>query len=340
LSFAARLHTAALAAEQPVGALFELTYRCNWRCTFCYNPRRSDLAPLSTAEWIELLPALREAGALALTLSGGEPLAHPGCLAIARAARGLGMMVTLFTNGSLVDDGAAREIAEAGVFVVEISLHGATAATHEALTRTPGSFDAVLGAVARLQDAQVRVMLKTVLTRMNENEIDAMRALAEVLGVPFSLDPTVIPNDSGDLGPLELTASDDARRRELRAAYARREISPRNRQSGDANCALGRTSLRIDPEGDVYPCPRWMTPIGNVRATSLASLWRTPERKAVAALADESNERLLGEGRELASFTFCPALAAAAGPDPLVPSEGQRRLATLAAEAWNEVGAG
>ena len=114
-------------------------------------------------------------------------------------------------------------------------------------------------------------------------------------------------------------------------------MAPTDRQSGDANCALGRTSLRIDPEGNVYPCPRWMTPIGNVRASDLSSLWRSSERRAVAAVADEANERLLGEGRELASFQFCPALAAAAGADPRVPSEGQRRLAWLAAEEWEAV---
>lgn len=336
MSFAGRIHAAAMAAEQPVGAVLELTYRCNWRCSFCYNPRHSDVAPLSTAEWIGVVSSLRRAGALSVTLTGGEPLAHPGAVAIVREATRIGMMVTLFTNGSLVDEETARAIADAGVFLVEISIHGAKATTHEALTATRGSFDAAIEAVRRLRALDVRVMLKSVLTRLNEDEIDAMRALADELGVPFSLDPAIIPTDTGDLTPLGLVASDAARKRELRRAFELRQLARRERRSGEANCALARTSLRIDPEGNLFPCPRWTTPLGNVRTSSLADMWKAPERLALTAVADEANERLLADTPAVAAFPFCPAIAATSGGDPFRPSPAQRHLANLADDAWSE----
>ena len=41
-----RLKRRAVQLAQPLTAYLELTYRCNWRCVFCYNPRHGDLQPL------------------------------------------------------------------------------------------------------------------------------------------------------------------------------------------------------------------------------------------------------------------------------------------------------
>ena len=57
----------ALARAQPLGAYLELTYRCNWRCVFCYNPRHFDRRGLDLGEWSEVLDDLRELGTLSVT---------------------------------------------------------------------------------------------------------------------------------------------------------------------------------------------------------------------------------------------------------------------------------
>ena len=55
----ARLKQVALERAQPLAASLELTYRCNWRCVFCYNPRHHDRRGLSGAEWLGVLDGLR-----------------------------------------------------------------------------------------------------------------------------------------------------------------------------------------------------------------------------------------------------------------------------------------
>jgi MoaA/NifB/PqqE/SkfB family radical SAM enzyme len=107
----ARLKQRALSAAQPLAGYLELTYRCNWRCVFCYNPRHSDLVGLTLAEWTEVLDDLRALGTLSLTLTGGEPLTHPQFLAIASAASARRFAVRIFTNGTLVSDEMADAIA-------------------------------------------------------------------------------------------------------------------------------------------------------------------------------------------------------------------------------------
>ena len=83
----ARLKRIAIERAQPLAASLELTYRCNWRCVFCYNPRHHDQRGLSGAEWIGVLDELRALGTLYVSLTGGEPLTHPEFFAIARGVR-------------------------------------------------------------------------------------------------------------------------------------------------------------------------------------------------------------------------------------------------------------
>ena len=43
----------------------------------------------------------------------------------------------------------------------------------------------------------------------------------------------------------------------------------------EAPCALARRSVKIDPKGDVFPCPTWPVPLGNLRRQRFAELWRS-----------------------------------------------------------------
>jgi MoaA/NifB/PqqE/SkfB family radical SAM enzyme len=84
----AALKQRALDRAQPLGAHLELTYRCTWRCVFCYNPRHHDPRGLTGAEWVAVLDELRALGTLSVTLTGGDPLTRPDFFEIAAAARG------------------------------------------------------------------------------------------------------------------------------------------------------------------------------------------------------------------------------------------------------------
>ena len=107
----ARLKQIALERAQPLSASLELTYRCNWRCVFCYNPRHNDLRGLPTARWLDVLDELRGLGTLYVALTGGEPLTHPEFLTIARGVRERALALRILTNGALVTEPLAAEIA-------------------------------------------------------------------------------------------------------------------------------------------------------------------------------------------------------------------------------------
>ncbi|MBK8595125.1 MAG: radical SAM protein [Holophagales bacterium] len=324
----------ALDRAMPLSAYLELTYACTWRCLFCSNPRRHDIQRLSAAQWLPVLDDLRLLGALVVTLTGGEPLAHPEFFAIARGVRQRAMALRLFTNGSLVDRDVARALTALRPLSVELSLHGATAVTHDRTTGREGSFAATLSAIDHLQAAGATLLLKAPLTGINEGELDELLALAECRGIPIRVDPTLKPGDDGNCAPLAYGAS----RAGVAALYQRLaavgQLPQTGRAAGGVNCGLGRTTVAIDPEGNVFPCMQWRhSDLGNVCDTPLTQLWRGGQRRAAAtAIADQANEVLLALGEPMASFPFCPAAAVLEHGDPLAVGESFVRHASLARE--------
>jgi MoaA/NifB/PqqE/SkfB family radical SAM enzyme len=324
----------ALQLAQPLTVQLELTYACNWRCVFCYNPRHFDRTRLSGDEWIAVLDELRALGTLTVALTGGEPLAHPEFFRIAEAARVRAFALRIFTNASLIDDEAADRIAALPPLCVEVSIHGATAAVHDAATKRAGSFDAALAGIERLNARGVAVLMKTPITSLNEHEIDEMIALAERLDLPLQIDPHITPRDDGSLEPLQYAASPAAVRRVIDAGLGSGSIPSTERTKGGANCGIGRLTLAIDAEGNVFPCMQWrVKPIGNVRDSALRELWHASDvRREAAEMSVTVNDALLEAGGAIATYPFCPALAMQETGDPTVPDRAFRIRAEIAAE--------
>jgi MoaA/NifB/PqqE/SkfB family radical SAM enzyme len=322
----------AVELAQPLSAHLELTYACNWRCVFCYNPRHHDLGRMGGSEWLAVLDELRVLGSLYVTLTGGECLTHPDFLEIARGVRERAMALRVLTNGALLDDALADELA--GLHAsVEMSIHGARAETHDRATARPGSFAAMIAAAQRLRSLGVEVLLKTPLTSINEDEIAELVALVEGLGLPYRIDATLTPRDDGDRSPLAFAASAAGLERAMRLSLARGHLPRTERDRGGVNCGTGRITLTVDPEGNVYPCMQWRkSSLGNVRLVPLRELWRTsPVREEAAATAHAANEAMLDHAGALATFPFCPALAFQRTGDALTPDPSHVFQAELAA---------
>ena len=131
--------------RQPVNGTFELTERCNLACRMCYVCQSSGDAArrtkeLSAAAWLELARQAVDNGMVFLLLTGGEVFLRPDFFEIYTPLTRLGLILTLFTNGTLITEAVAERLAEAPPSRTEITLYGATAATYEAVTGVPGSY--------------------------------------------------------------------------------------------------------------------------------------------------------------------------------------------------------
>ena len=316
----------------PLSVLLELTYRCDLDCFFCYNDRASSGRPLSVAQYESLFEGLRDLSTMTLTFSGGEPLAHPSFFELGARARKMGFVVRVKSNGNRLGETLARRLRdEVDPFVVEVSLHGASAATHERQTRIPGSFERLLANLEGMSGLGLRVQLNATLTAWNEDEIEPMCALAERLGLLLRWNTQISPRDDGDRAPLALAPSPGAVRRLQEVLDERR---PTEMDLSDEAppvpwskyCGAASSGLTVDPWGNVYPCVQWRVPAGNLHQETVRDIWaRSPALLAVRARTQAlAAERAGAEGG--ANARSCPALASA------VAGEGRRWPITVAGQ--------
>jgi MoaA/NifB/PqqE/SkfB family radical SAM enzyme len=330
--------------------LLELTYRCNLDCAFCYNDLSLRGVPLSLDSWRRALDEIAELGALHVVLSGGEPLAHPDFFAIGAHARARGFVTRVKSNGHGLTAPVARRLVEqVDPFMVEVSLHGARPQSHDRQTRVPGSFERLVRNIGAMREAGLRVKLNATLTTWNEDEVEAMFAIADRLGVSLQFDPEVTPRDDGDRTPQALTASPEGLQRLFRAEFARgarleaagsrdadrTEPSPAP-VTTDRHCGAGSSSLAIDPYGNVYPCVQWRRPIGNLHDTPLTSLWGGSAALADVRAATVEVKRRLAGREDRALLNFCPGLAEATSGDAGAVYPGAERRAAAVRQAQSE----
>ncbi|HBL29446.1 MAG TPA: hypothetical protein DD490_21650 [Acidobacteria bacterium] len=319
--------------------LVELTYRCNLDCFFCYNDLGLRGAPLSTAQYRAFFEDLRDLQVLNLTLSGGEPLAHPDFLQLGAHARDLGFVVRVKSNGHALRGELARRLRdEVDPFLVEVSLHGATAATHDRQTRVPGSFDRLRANLGEALALGLRLKINSTVTAWNEEEIAGMLAFADELGVPMQLDPEVTPRDDGDREPLAIAPSRDGLVR-LFTLQAERAVSvAREGDEGvvpvpaEKHCGAGSAGIAVDPYGNVYPCVQWRRAVGNLHEQSIRTIWtHSAGLQEVRALTVQAKEVVDARGAAGPLLNFCPGSAATRTGDPLrLYPDALRRAEVLA----------
>ncbi|MCI0396971.1 MAG: radical SAM protein [Chloroflexi bacterium] len=261
-----------------LSAHWEITYRCNERCTHCYLdvlPPGSQLpGELTTEEAKGVIDQLAELGALTISFSGGEVFLRKDIFEIAGYARKKGFAVRFFTNGILIKPPVADKIAAIKPVVVELSVYGVDAETHDGITQVPGSFDLTLRAVKLLLERNVRCIIKTPVMKENIHQIEALKQLAADLGITFQYDLTIIPKHTGDLSPLKHRPTDDQL-----LDFLRERVSPETWHLYPYNddfrfCSIGMNSLDIGPYGEIYTCVGARVSAGNVRQAPLHQIWK------------------------------------------------------------------
>jgi MoaA/NifB/PqqE/SkfB family radical SAM enzyme len=153
----------------------QLTRECRQHCRFCSNPPSGvDLPEDEMRGHVDDLVARAYDG---IILTGGEPTIAPLLLPAIRYAQEKGLHIRMISNGQrLADVAFFRELVEAGLTHVHLSLHSSRREVHDFLTQTQGAFDlitAALGNVAILQGEgrQITSDINTVINAFNSDHL-------------------------------------------------------------------------------------------------------------------------------------------------------------------------
>jgi radical SAM protein with 4Fe4S-binding SPASM domain len=212
-----------------------------------------------------LLDEMTEAGCLWLLYTGGEILLRRDFLDIYTYARRKGLLVTLFTNGTLLTPKIVDRLAHGRPFSIEITLYGRTKETYERITRIPGSFEKCLRGIDLLIQHKLPLKLKTMALTINKHELGDIRKFAEdELGVEFKFDAMISPRlDTSPhplavrLSPEEIVALDlqDSRRMTEWMDFCQKFKGPPEARDELYSCGGGVHAFAVDPYGRMTVCP-------------------------------------------------------------------------------------
>ncbi|MGD9014633.1 MAG: radical SAM protein [Candidatus Omnitrophota bacterium] len=346
VQFSERLGKQVLAERIPINGSFELTFRCNLRCTHCYcnlsaNNQAAIEKELSTEKVFDIFDQIAESGCLWLLLTGGEPFLRKDFLEIYTYAKKKGLLISLYTNGTLITPEIADYLAEWPPHEVEITLYGSNQETYEKITGVPGSFKRCQIGIDLLLQRKIPLSLKTMVMNLNCGDLSKMKEYAQKLGVGFRFDPELNPRlDAGNnfnnlrLSPEEVVRLDldDEKRANAWQDVCLRLIQPFKSDKLYV-CGAGVHTFHIDPYGKMNACMLSRFESYDLHLYSFKEIWNRyiPQHLSLEAQGDYP----CGKCELISLCGRCPGWAWLENGNLEAPVEYLCQIAHLRAEAFS-----
>ena len=172
--------------------MIEITNTCNFKCPHCYVDKQKPF--ILTKENIKNISKdLESLHCHHITLTGGEPLSHPDFKEIYKYLYENNFLVSLNTNGSMLNEEYISFFEQYPPLSIEVSLYGTDDKTYYNFTKTQVSFDLLTKNILNLKNKNINVVLKNVLTSSNEENFYNIKNFANKLNIPFKSDYLVFP---------------------------------------------------------------------------------------------------------------------------------------------------
>ena len=289
----------ASAGRIPISGTFELTPMCNFACKMCYvrktaaEVRAHDRPMVTYDQWMEIARQARDEGLLYLLITGGEPFIWPDFWKLYEQLIHMGFLISLNSNGSLIDEEAIRRLRELPPIRINITLYGASDETYEALCGAKNVFSKVDRAITGLMEAGIQVKLNCSLTPHNAHDLEKIVSYAKSKNLILQVSTYMFPplrRDSSMVGINERFTPREMAYYQMRQFYLQqggevyREYLRRivegdtvplgldescvDPMDGKIRCRAGNASFWITWDG-------WMTPCGMMTGPKAELIGRT-----------------------------------------------------------------
>jgi heme b synthase len=290
----------------PKWLAWETTQRCNLKCVHCRcsSDMQSSEGDFSTQEAFKLIDDICEVSTPVMVLSGGEPLLRPDIFEIARYGTSKGLRMCMATNGTLITDEVCRQMIDADIKMVSLSLDGSCAAIHDDFRSAPGAFAGVVRGAETLKRNGIKFLINSSFTKRNQQDIGATFKVAKALGATAWYMFMIVPTGRGEDIMSELITKEDYE--EILAWHYQQEkeedeilmrptcaphyyrVVPQmakaegekfKRRSltfsagGGKGCIAAQTICLIDCFGNLKPCSYFHSSVGNVKQMKFKDLW-------------------------------------------------------------------
>ena len=257
------------------GAEIAVTYRCQAHCSKCscrtlVDGRRQEMTRGSIIAVCREMVGL---GCIFINVTGGEPLLRADIADIVADLSRMPVIVSLATNGLLLDDALFERLKHAGLDVIQFGISSSSAAEHDRETGIEGSFDTLLSRIRRAKGLNIEVLLNVVVTKevLNSRRLKDLAQIASENACFLSL---VLPAQVGGWrhDPVMLDQKDYSLVKQwLKKKFITMDTETCYRKG---ICPAGTEKVYISPYGDLYPCPFIHHKSGNLLELSFSRLWK------------------------------------------------------------------
>ena len=260
--------------DRPILSLrITLTNRCNVNCIYCHHDgMRSSKNEMTPDEIYKICQIAKRIGVRKIRLSGGEPLIRKDIVEIVSKISSIGFNdISITTNGILLEK-YAKDLKEAGLDRVNVSLDTLNPETYEFITKKDYLEAAKKGILKSVEVGLYPVKINMVIMKdINEHEIKDMFNFCKDNNMVLQLIELIESENCDDdkfsaeyhykLDMVEERLSDIADEvREREFMQGRRKyyinggeievVKPVDNSKFCANC----TRLRVTPDGKIKPC--------------------------------------------------------------------------------------
>lgn len=264
--------------------LWDITYECNLRCVHCYNSKKvlnSDESIIERENINEILDRIKLLGVNHIHLLGGEPMILNSIFHMLDEINKRNMIVTINTNGTLLDEDVLPRLFQTDIAQITISLDGVEKEQNDAI-RGKGTFDCIIKNTKKLTEfinsngLQTKVQIATVVTKQNYKNIYKLPRFIKTLGVDYLNILKLYEQGNAEKNETLLSISKNEYLKVLReiliesyrnSVYVQIDCKPKVLQkinmglglgieiSSEFNaCKAGDKILFMDAYGNIYPC--------------------------------------------------------------------------------------
>lgn len=247
--------------HMPLSLFIELTNSCNFNCKFCYvneNNQSKYIVP----SFLELKPILDfciENGLLYCTLSGGECLTYKDFGMLYKYLKENGVLVSIFTNGYLIDETLINLLKKYKPFRLEISIYGIDNRSYKNTVGIEVDSEKVFSIIKLLKDNDINIICKTPITSFTEDIYLDVENWCLENNIPFYTGIELIDGYSGESKQM-YKASEQVLKYEMNKE--KNKYLDVSRELGisdykikyNFDCTAGKTDVFINSKLELLPC--------------------------------------------------------------------------------------
>ena len=244
-----------------------LDFDCNLKCQHCFalSLKQENRRKLTISEYRDIAEQCMKLGTVNFSFQGGEPLLLENLKDIIHAFRPHQNLISVTTNGTLLNGRRIEELKRMGVDILTVSLDSSIPDEHDSFRGVPGSFAKTVSGIRLALKKGLNVTLGCVVTHhtLRSEGIKGLVELAQGLKTVLYI---ILPVAVGGWAQREDVLLDEEDMRFIdgltrRSSYVRTDFQA---NLGPYGCGAAKEILYITPYGDVFTCPFLHVSAGNV----------------------------------------------------------------------------